>query len=79
METKKVRGAAIRSRVKWQNVDDKCSTKLFKTVRQNNTQAIISKLWDKQRSFTKKEDLEKICLDFYKNIYQHKEYIGRCT
>lgn len=28
------------------------------------------------RSFTKKEDLGKICLDFYQNLYRHQEISG---
>ena len=55
---------------------DKCSKELFKAVRQKSTQAIIAELKDRQgRSFTKREDLERICLDFYKDLYIHKEII----
>ena len=43
-------------------------------MRQKNAQAIISELRNNQgMSFIKKEDFETICLDFYKNLYKHKE------
>ena len=74
IETRKARGVIIRARVKWQKVGDKCLVEFFKSVSQRNTQTIISELRDNQgRSSTKKEDLEKICLDFYKNLYKHKK------
>ena len=66
IETRKVIGAAIRSRVKWQQVGDRCSKEFFKSVRQKNTHMVITELKDKHgKSFTKKEDLDRICLDFY--------------
>ena len=50
---------------------DKCSANFFKSVRQNNKQVIISELRDKLgRCFTMKKYLGKICLDFYKDLYQ---------
>lgn len=53
---------------------DKCTGEFFKSVRQKNAHAVISELRDNQgRSFTRKEDLEAICLDFYKKLYEHKE------
>ena len=74
IEDRKARGATIRARVKWQKVGDKCTGEFFKSVRQKNTLAIISELRDTHgRSFTRKEDLEAICLDFYKNLYKHKD------
>ena len=73
IETRNARGATLRARVKWQGIGDKCSVEFCKLVRPRNTQAIISELRDNQgRSFTKNEDLEEICLDFYKNLYKHK-------
>ena len=76
IETRKARGATIRARVKWKKVGDKCSGEFFKSVRPRNTQAIVSELRDNQgRSFTKRKDLEEICLDFYKKIYKHKEIL----
>lgn len=74
IEDRKARGATIRARVKWQKIGDKCSGEFFKSVRQKNTQAIIFELRDnKGRSFNRREDLETICLDFYKNFYKYKE------
>ena len=74
IETRKARGATIRARVKWQQVGDKCSTEFFKSVRQKNSQTVLSELRDKHgRCFNKKEDLDKICYDFYKDLYGHKE------
>ena len=74
IEIRKARGATIRARVKWQKVGNKCSAEFFKSVRQKNPNAVISELEDTHgRSFTKREDLERICLDFYKQLYQHKE------
>ena len=76
IETRKARGATIRARVKWQQVGDKCSAEFFKSVRQKNSQSIISELRDEHgRCFTRKEDLDKICLDFYSNLYKHKEIL----
>ena len=64
IEDRKARRATIRARVKWQKVGDKCSGEFFKAVRQKNTQAIISELRDNQgRIFTRREDLEAICMD----------------
>lgn len=75
---RKARSAAIRSRVKWQKVGDKCLAKFFKSVRQKNTQSVISELRDNQgRCFTNHGELEKICLDFYKNLYQYKKKISK--
>ena len=74
IETKKARGATIRSRVKWQKVGDKCTEEFFRSVRQKNSYAVISELRDNQgRCFTKIEDLEQICLIFYQQLYGHKE------
>ena len=74
IEARKARGATIRARVKWQKVGDKCSMEFFQSVRQKNVQTIISELRDNQgRCFTRKEDLHEICLDFYQNLYRHKE------
>jgi exonuclease III len=74
IETRKARGATVRARVKWQKVGDKCSAEFFRSVRQKNTQAVILELRDNQgRIFTKRKDLEQICLDFYQNLYRHKD------
>ena len=63
----------MRSRVKWQKVGNKCTAEFFKSVRQKNSQAVISELKDNNgRVFTKREDLAKICLDFYSDLYKLK-------
>ena len=36
IETRKAKGAAIRAKIKLQQVGDKCSVEFFKSVRQNN-------------------------------------------
>ena len=73
IETRKARGATIRSRVKWQKVGDKCTEEFFRSVRQKNSQAIISELRDNHGwCFTKREDLEQICLAFYQQLYRYK-------
>lgn len=46
IEIRKAKGAAIKSRVKWKKVGDKCSCEFFKLVRQKNTQSIILELQD---------------------------------
>lgn len=75
--TRKARGTSIRSKVKWQKLGDKCSAKFFRLVKQKNSQAVILELRDNQgRSFTRKEDLGKICLDFYQNLYMHQDISG---
>ena len=64
----------MRARVKWQQVGDKCSAEFFKLVWQKNSKAHITELKDKQgQSFTRKEDLENICYDFYRDLYKHKD------
>ena len=74
IDNRKARGAAIRSRVKWQQVGDKCSAEFFKSVRAKNAQALITELKDMQgKSFTKREDIERICYDFYKELYTHRD------
>lgn len=74
LKTRKARGVAIRSRVKWQKVGDKCTSEFFKSVRQKNSQSIILVLKDSHgKSFMKREDLEKIVFDFYQNLYRYKE------
>lgn len=74
IETGKARGATIRARVKWQKVGDKCLADFFKSVRQKHCQTIISVLKDKHgRIFTQKKIMERICHDFYKELYRHKE------
>jgi hypothetical protein len=71
---RKARGAAIRSRVKWQQVGDRCSAEFFKSVRQKNVQSIISEFKDNQgRIFTTRKNMEQICVDFYKALYKHKK------
>ena len=76
IEDKKARATTLRERAKWQKVGDKCSGEFFKSVWQKNAQAIILELRDNQgMNFTKKEDLEAICLDFYKNLYKHREIL----
>lgn len=65
IEMRKARGAAIRSKVKWQKVGDKCLADFFKSIKQKNTQSIILELRDNQgRCFTKKEELENIFIVF---------------
>ena len=44
VESGKANGTAIRARVKWQQVGDKCSKEFFRSVRLKNTQAVISEL-----------------------------------
>ena len=74
IETCKARGAAIRARVKWQLFGDKRSTEFFKSVCQKHSQTVISALRDSHgRIFTKKEDLDKIGHDFYKDLCKHRE------
>ena len=69
VEVRKTRGVMVRLKVKWQRVGNKC--KVSKT---KNSQAVISKLKDnKGRIFIRRKDLEKIRLEFYKNLYQYKE------
>ena len=46
IETKNARGAAIRARVKWQKLGDKCSAEFFKSVWQKNPNALITELKD---------------------------------
>ena len=76
LENKKARGATIRARVKWQGVGDKCSAEFFKSVRQKNTQAVITELKDIDgRICTRRKDLDRICLDFYRKLYAFKEIL----
>lgn len=73
IETRKARGAAIWSRVKWKQVNEKCLAELFKSVKQKNAKVIMSKLKDQQgHIFTKREDLDRIWHNFYKELYRHK-------
>ena len=74
LESKKTRGTTIRARVKWQGVGDKCSAEFFKSVRQKNAQAVITELKDNDGQIcTKREDLDRICFDFYLKLYAYKE------
>ena len=74
IETRKAMGAALRSRMKWQQVGDRCMADFFKSIRQKNAQAIISELKDNQgRILTTRKDMEQICVDFYQGLYKHKE------
>jgi len=74
IETRKARGAAIRSKVKWQQMGNRCSAEFFKSVRQKNAQSVISELKDNQRRiFTTRKDIEQICVDFNQALYKHKE------
>ena len=74
IESRKAKGAAVKSRVKWQQVGDKCSKEFFRSVRPKNTQTVISEIKDRRgRIFTKREDLEGICHNFYQDLYAHKE------
>ena len=69
LESKKARGATIRARVKWQGVGDTCSAEFFKSVRQKNAQAVITELKDIDgRICTKRDDLDRICLNFYRKL-----------
>ena len=78
IETRKVKGTSISARSRWQQVGDKCSKEFFRAVRQNNSQSIIVELRDRQgRSFTKRDHLERICLDFYKDLYSHKKIVEK--
>ena len=53
---------------------DKCTANFFKSVRQKHSQAVISSLKDKHgRTFTNREDLDRIFHDFYEDLYKHKE------
>ena len=74
VETRKINGTALRSRVKWLQVGDRYSKEFFHAVRPRNSQGTISKLKDRRgRCFTKREDLERIIKDFYEELYTHKE------
>ena len=67
IETRKASGAAIRARVKWQKLGDKCSAEFFKSVRQKIPNALMTELKNNHgRIFTRQEDLQKICYEFYK-------------
>lgn len=45
-ETKKAKGNAVRSRVKWKSVGDKCLAEFFKLVWQKNSVLLITTLKD---------------------------------
>ena len=64
IETRKTRGAAIKARVKWQKLGDKCSAKFFKSVWQKNPNALMTELKvNHGRIFTRQEDLQKMCYE----------------
>lgn len=74
IENRKARDATIRAGIKWQVFGDKCSAKFFKSVRQKNNHTVITELKDIYGSiFTRREDLDRICYDFYQKLYVHKE------
>jgi len=74
IKIRRVERAVLRSRIKWQQVGDKCSKEFFRLVRLKNIQAAISEFKDRQcRCFTKKEELEKITKNFYEVLYGHKD------
>ena len=78
IKTREAREATIRARVKWQKVGDKCFGNFLESLKQRNAQAVIAELRDNQgRSFIKKEDLEVIYPNFYKNLYKHKKFQRR--
>jgi hypothetical protein len=55
----------------------KWTAKFFRLVRQKNSQAIILELKDNYgRRFTRKEDLEGICLNFYQKLYSYEAILG---
>jgi hypothetical protein len=51
IETRKTKGAALRSRSKWLQVGDRCSKEFFRAVKPRNAQAAISELKDKRGRF----------------------------
>ena len=60
--------------MKWQKLGDKCSAKFFKSVWQKNPNAFMTELKDNHRRiFTRQEDLQNMCYEYYKKLYQHKE------
>lgn len=73
VESRKARGATIRSRVKWNKVGNKCSVEFFKSVKQKNSSSVIMELQDNHgRVFTNRADLDHICHSFYAKLYKRK-------
>lgn len=68
----------ISVRVKWQVVRDKCSEEFFKSLRLKNNQTVMTELNDSHsRTFTRIEDLDWICYDFYKkNLWTQGDFGG---
>lgn len=74
IEARIANGTALRSRVKWLQVGNRCSKEFFQAVRPRNFQAAISELKDgRGRCFTKNEDLERNIKDFYEELYAHED------
>lgn len=63
-------------KVKWKQVGNKCLAKLFKLVKHKNTKAFMTELKDQHgQIFTKREDLDRRCHNFYIELYRHKDII----
>lgn len=57
----------MKSRIGWNDVGNKCLVEFFKLIRQNNASFISIKFqYNHGRVFTKKENLDRICYEFYK-------------
>lgn len=53
IEIRKAKGVAIRSKVKWKQVGDKCLAESLKSIKKKNAQATLSELKDQLgQSFT---------------------------
>lgn len=73
VENRKARGATVRARVKRNKVSNKCLADFFSSVKRKHNAKVITELKDMHgRIFTKREDIDTICHDFYALLYKHK-------
>lgn len=73
VESRKAKGASVRARVKWNKVGNRCSVYFFSSVKQRQNAIAITELQNPHgRIFTKREDLELICHNFYAQLYKSK-------
>lgn len=71
IETKQAKESAIRARVRWKQVGDKCRKQFFQDVRKKNANVVIQKLKNTRGEVAiKHNNLENICFEFYKDLYK---------
>jgi hypothetical protein len=74
LEDVKTVGQRLWARIRWNQLGDTVSKEIFSIIKSKPNKTLIFALRDEDGNVvSRKEDLEFVCCNFYKNLYQVKE------